>query len=515
MIQFILILALLFGAVFGLEWLKDQPGGVMLTLGGTAYEVGLAEGLLALLALLLVTLLIAWLLRLLFAAPSRIVRRMRRGREERGRDALASGLLAIAAGDLAGAERAVADANRYQPRSPLTRLLEAQTAQLRGDHEAARRTYAAMLERPETMPVGLRGLYLEADQAGEGEAARYYAEEARKVSPGAQWASRAVLRDQVAAGDWDGALKTLSTYADSRTVDRKTARRLRAVILAAKATAAEEGDPQTAKQAALEAHELEPELVPAAAVAGRVLARLGELRRAANVLETTWRVNQHPEIAEAYAYVRSGDSPRDRLRRVEALQKMRPQSDEGRLALARAALEARDWALARETLTPLVRKRPTRNALILMAEIEEAEHGDRGRAREWLARAVHAAPDPVWMADGVVLDRWQPVSPVTGALDAVEWKAPAERIGGPQPLDIDEEALQPLKLVHADDIPPPTAAGIGAVMTLDAESREPREPPPQSVPAAPAPDAAQGRAPDDPGVPAEEDQAERQPARFF
>ena len=47
-----------------------------------------------------------------------------------------------------------------------------------------------------------------------------------------------------------------------------------------------------------------------------------------------------------------------------------------------------------------------------MAELERAERNDEGRAREWLARAVNAAPDPAWTADGYVSDRWLPASPV-------------------------------------------------------------------------------------------------------
>lgn len=59
-----------------------------------------------------------------------------------------------------------------------------------------------------------------------------------------------------------------------------------------------------------------------------------------------------------------------------------------------------------------------------MAELERNEHGDEGRAREWMARAVYAAPDPAWTADGYVSDRWLPVSPITGRLDAFEWRVP-------------------------------------------------------------------------------------------
>jgi HemY protein len=61
---------------------------------------------------------------------------------------------------------------------------------------------------------------------------------------------------------------------------------------------------------------------------------------------------------------------------------------------------------------------------MLMAEIEHNEHGDSGRARSWTLRAVHALHDPVWTADGYVSERWRPVSPVTGRLDAFQWQTP-------------------------------------------------------------------------------------------
>jgi HemY protein len=60
----------------------------------------------------------------------------------------------------------------------------------------------------------------------------------------------------------------------------------------------------------------------------------------------------------------------------------------------------------------------------MMAALERAEHGDEGRAREWMARALNAAPDPQWTADGYVSDRWLPVSPISGRLDAFEWRVP-------------------------------------------------------------------------------------------
>jgi HemY protein len=68
-----------------------------------------------------------------------------------------------------------------------------------------------------------------------------------------------------------------------------------------------------------------------------------------------------------------------------------------------------------------------------MAEIEETEHGDEGRVREWMGRAMRGSGDPVWTADGVVSDRWMPVSP-NGRLDGFTWKLPLAEIGVSRPV---------------------------------------------------------------------------------
>ena len=195
------------------------------------------------------------------------------------------------------------------------------------------------------------------------------------------------------------------------------------MLLTARALAIEDTDRDSAKAFALEAQKLAPTLVPAAALAGRLLAEGGELRKASRVIDKAWRANPHPELAQAFAELRSGDAARDRLKRIEALAKKAPGHIEGALAIARAALDAQEFAKARAALAPYLAA-PTKRIALLMAELERAERNDEGRAREWLARALHAAPDPAWTADGHVSDRWLAVSPVTGRLDAFEWRVP-------------------------------------------------------------------------------------------
>ena len=147
------------------------------------------------------------------------------------------------------------------------------------------------------------------------------------------------------------------------------------------------------------------------------------MRRSMRIVETAWLAQPHPDLADAYAHVKLGDSARQRLVRVETLAAKAPGHIEGALAIARAAIDAAEFAKAREALAPFIAA-PTQRVALLMAEIERTEHGDSGRARAWTLRAVRALHDPAWTADGYVSDRWRPVSPVTGRLDAFQWQTP-------------------------------------------------------------------------------------------
>jgi HemY protein len=103
-------------------------------------------------------------------------------------------------------------------------------------------------------------------------------------------------------------------------------------------------------------------------------------------------------------------------------------------------------------------KEPTRRVLEMMAEIEQRESGDEGRAREWMARALRAPRDPEWTADGYVSDRWMPVSPVSGRLDAFQWKVPLSELGDArETIDAAElaELAKPVELAK-----PPVIASI-------------------------------------------------------
>jgi HemY protein len=426
MLRLAVFLIVIVAAAAGLAWLADRPGELLINWQGREIKTTVFHAIVILAILIGLSILVWSSARSVWQSPASIGNFFNRRREKRGLEALSSGMIAIGAGDKSLATRYAIQARKTLPNEPMTHLLRAQAARLVGDQTTARRIFEGMLSSPDTEQLGLRGLFLEAEKEAEPEAAKQFAERALKLNPKLAWPVDALLGIQCKQRDWVGALETLAIAKKNGHLEKTSADRKRAVLLTARAQACEESDPQRSMSLALEAHGLAADLIPAAAIAGRLLAARGSTPKAVKVIAKTWKKAPHPDLAIAYAYARLGDSPKDRLDRVSKLAAMAPNMIESPIALANAAIEARDFETARKALEPLTAdNRLTQRVCTLMARVE-GETGNAGGVREWLARAINAPRDPAWTADGFVADDWAAVSPVTGALDAFQWRVPVE-----------------------------------------------------------------------------------------
>ena len=458
MIRVVIFLVVIGLLAFGAVWLEDRPGEVMITWLGYRIETSVMDLAMVLVALVVVAIMLWSGIRALMRSPGLVGNHLRARRGARGYRAVSQGLVAVGSGDAVAARKFMDEANRVAPGEPLTLLLQAQTAQLSGDRAGAARSFERMAGRNDTRLLGLHGLFVEARRRNDPAAALLHAEEATKQASVPGWAGHALLEFRCIAGDWSGALQRLEHNIKSKLLEKSTYQRQRAVLLTAQAIAVQDGDRDRAKELALEATKLAPGLVPAAALAGRLFAEAGDTRKAGRIIEAAWRINPHPDLAEAYAHLRPGDSARERLARVESLAAKAQGNVEAALAVARAALDAQEFVIARRALAPLVAA-PSRRVATLMAELEQKQHGDEGRAREWMKRALHARRDPAWTADGFVSERWLPVSPVTGRLDAFEWKDPLAG-GDHAGMLIEAEETPAVEMRRTDAAPARPAADI-------------------------------------------------------
>jgi HemY protein len=504
MIRLIVRFLLLAALAAGFAWIADRPGTIVIHWLNREIETSVLAGLAGLIFAVLALWLLLSLLRRLLGTPGAIGSHLRFRKARRGYESLSRGIIAAGAGDGQSAHRHAAIAAKNLTDEPLIRLLEIQAAQLKGDRAKVRRGFEEMLKAPGTEALGLRGLFAEARQSGDLAAARSFAERALKLNPALGWASSAMLAIQSQARDWDAALTTLEAQRKTGHVAADRAKRIKAVLLTAKSLAAETKNPKDALDWSLDAHKLDPALVPAACVAARLYAGQGAQRRVWRVVSKSWDAAPHPDLAEAYAYARLTDSPQDRYERVRRLIGYFHGGSEGAYSLGRAAAQARQWDDAVKALSPLLAHDPQARVCALMAEIEEGR-GDKGRAREWLARAVRAPNDPMWVIDGAASPYWMPVSPVNGEIAFAEWKTPFEplpRQAAPEP--------EPTATVEETSLPPPEAA---TPAPPPAEPAPPASPtsvplPPKAKAVRPKPRIVEpARPPDDPGLPEDDPDA--------
>ncbi len=425
----------------------DRPGQVVIVWQG--WQVETSVGVLAAAAVLL-ALVVAALLRLLrlIRRSPRAVSRWRRERRRRaGYRALSQGMVAVAAGEPREAQRHARRADALLADPPLTLLLSAQAAQLDGDENAAKKFFTAMLGRPETEFLGLRGLINQALRAAECGKALELAERARRLRPNTRWVTQSLFDLEIREGRWQAARDTLARMVNRRLIPGDRGRHHRGVILYELSRAAiVDGDRRRATKLAAQAQRLTPDLAAPAAHHARLLLEAGQPGPAAKAVERAWRTAPNPELAQIYGTIYRTAPPLARLKRFERLAAQNPEARESHLALAEAALAAQLWGEARRRLEQALTAEPTPPApggaaptprlCLMMARLEEAEHQDFARVREWLDRAVAAPPDPRHVCGdcgGESLE-WRSRCPHCGNFDTLTWRMPAASlIGTPLP----------------------------------------------------------------------------------
>jgi len=436
------------GLVAAAVFFADHPGRVEILWQGWQVETSVAVLAAAAILAALVAGLLFSLLSLIVGVPRRLLRARRERRRRTGYRALAQGMVAVAAGDAQEARRYAKRADLLLADPPLTLLLSAQAAQLDGDEGAAKKFFTAMLGRPETEFLGLRGLLNQALRAGDRSSALRFATRATVLRPGAHWAVQSRFDLETRDGRWEAARKTLAQAAKRRLIQPPQARHHRGVILYELSCAAlAGGDQRRATALAAEARALTEDLAMPAVHYARLLLRERRIGRTAKAVESAWRTAPHPDLAEVYGEIHEGEAPLARVKSFERLAAQNPAAPESHLLLAEAALDARLWGEARRHLTDALATGGTRRVCQLMARLEEVEHGELGPVREWLDRAVGAMPDPRYVCTSCGRESldWRSLCPHCGAFDALFWHTPAlTAAGGDLPVASETRAAPQL-----------------------------------------------------------------------
>lgn len=416
--------------------IMEAEGGVLIAVGATEYNLGPLQAVIALVVLVVAVWVSLKLLSLLRAVyhflngdETAISRYFDRNRERKGYAALADGLMALASGEERVAMANAAKAEKYLRRPELTNLITAQAAEMAGDRKKAEAMYRALLGDERTRFVGIRGILKQKLAEGDTETALKLAEKAFALKPRHAETGDVLLALQATQNDWTGARKTIGTKVKAGALPKDVGKRRDAVLALQEAKEIfAEGNSIRAREAAIEANKLSPDLIPGAVLAARSYAEQDNTKYAQRVLSKAWNVQPHPDIAAAFAALEPDETPTERLKRFRQITKHNPDHPETRMLLAELHIANEDYAAARAALGDLPEKSPTQRSLTLMAAIERGEGSSDEVVRAWLAKAVTASRGPQWVCDkcGHVHSNWSPVCLGCDAFDTLSWKVPAE-----------------------------------------------------------------------------------------
>ena len=435
LIKILAFVAAITALTFGATQLMDVDGGAVIEVAG--YEISLSTlelvfGLLALVVLVwLVLKLLAFLVagfRFLNGDETAISRYFDRNRERKGYEALSEGMMALASGEGHLAMTKASRAERYLDKPELTTLLTAQAAEMTGDRRKAEASYKRLLEDDKTRFVGVRGIMKQKLQDGDTETAIALAQKAFALRPKHEDTQDVLLKLQAEKSDWSGARATLNAKLKSGVLPRDVHKRRDAVLALSEARdIMAEGKSIEAREAAIEANRLSPDLIPAATMAARGYIETDNARYAVRVLTKAWSVQPHPELASVFAEIVPDETPVARLKRFRALTKQKPDHAETQMLLAELHIAAEDFPQARRDIATLVTDNPTARSLTLMAAVERGEGADDAVVRGWLTSALTAPRGPQWVCDKCqnIHGAWAPVCDNCGSFDALAWRSPA------------------------------------------------------------------------------------------
>jgi HemY protein len=414
-----------FAAVIALAvWLAEEPGKISLVWHGYSVEASAAVLCVAIFLLVAASLLAYRIVRLFrYGARGMKVRRQLHN-QQLGLQRLGQGFTALAAGDAAEAGKMALAARKLVGHTALTAWLQAQAAQLAGDHASASTIFTQLTKEKATAPLGYRGLIGSALRQNNHAKAAALVEDLATEHPKAPWLN--VARYEVASrqGAWAQAAQALRRASGQNLIEVGDMSQREAALMVAEArTAEQQGQMPRALQAAEQAQKTAPDWLPARIALVQTLLAAGYTKPALKRVEKFWDTTPHPELGAMFLQALDEHAPAKQLKRVEQLCKNTMQHPASLVLLVQAALSAAQWDIADQHLARALTLAPTRQIYLLQAELAEKENQPPNRIRDMLRQAAQAPAEATWRCQscGHGAAQWEINCPSCGASMSIGW----------------------------------------------------------------------------------------------
>ncbi|NDF11835.1 MAG: hypothetical protein EB060_03340 [Proteobacteria bacterium] len=414
-------------------WMVQNDG--MITADWMGYHIEASVAAVSFILLLAVVGLVVafFALRHTVRAPSRFLQIFRsQNVTEKGLHQLTLTVAALAEGDTKKALACAAKAERLLDDQPLATLFAAEAARRAGYADEAEHKFTELLGHKTTEFLGLKGLLAEATRRGDTKEALVIARKAQQRFPRATGLLPLVIAMYKQGQQWSEMLRALDTLEKPYGFFSRQKRPNHSIHIRKEQALGwlmrgrqlmQEQRKDDAISAFKDAHNLQPEWLPATLALLDAYMEKGHLMQAGRMIRDAWRKTPHTELARRFFRLHDKTPAKKLYKLSEQLVSKNPHHFESHRLLADAALEAEFFKEARTQLKLALEERETTSLCNLMAELEEKE-GNREEADRWRKRASNSYMDATWIchACGHHYNAWDYHCSACDETETIEWE---------------------------------------------------------------------------------------------
>jgi len=194
------------------------------------------------------------------------------------------------------------------------------------------------------------------------------------------------------------------------------------------------GDKRQALKDLEQAYKLEPYFVPTVTRLAKNYIKNKKSRKAVSIVEKAWKKNPHPDLVALWdelAPKNNGKNATKILKWYEDLVALKPDSAEGQMAAARAAMDLGYWGEAKAYLMVAEKIYPSARLFRLRAIAEQHSSVNNDEViHELMEKASEALPDKVWVCSetGLIYDEWSAIAMPQESFNTIVWDYPGARM---------------------------------------------------------------------------------------
>lgn len=302
---------------------------------------------------------------------------------------LGKGLTALAAGDIAAAEKLSGQIRKsFADDETKITVFQAQLAEAKNNTAEAMRLYTNLADQPETHLLGMRGKIRLYRLTGNLPKALELCSQLLAMKNPPAWVLSEAFELQIHEKQWAQAVQTLEKAYKQNLFDKLTAKRLKASVLLEQAA----GTPEESEREKLirEAHDTDETFVRAAIQTAELDVRTGQIKKARRLLQKLWKISPSWAVYEVYLTLTAQESSIEAVKDVEELIAENPKAAINDLVFADCSLKARLWGQAKSAVNKYLAIYPDSKRALMIAQEIAAYNQDEKAAEEYRAKASEA-----------------------------------------------------------------------------------------------------------------------------